>query len=143
MRSVVVVLPASMCAMIPMFRVRASGYSRLTSAPLPDPPVCWPFSIFSAVSATDSRSFAGVAISDPAHRTPGPRARLGGAHRSPSVVREGAVRLRHLVHVLATLHRDAVALGGVHDLPDQPLGHRVLCALAREVREPTERERRA
>ena len=29
MRSVVVVLPASMCAMIPMFRVRSRGNSRL------------------------------------------------------------------------------------------------------------------
>src|SRR5436853_7258038 len=112
--------------MIPMFRVRASGYSRMTSPPLPDPPVCCPFSIFCAVSATDSRSFAGVAISDPAHRTPGPRARLGGARRSPSIVCEGAVRLRHLVHVLSALHRDTIAQRGVHDLPDQALGHRVL-----------------
>ena len=30
MRSVVVVLPASMWAMIPMLRVRASGYSRIS-----------------------------------------------------------------------------------------------------------------
>src|ERR1700730_9908939 len=33
MRSVVVVLPASMWAMIPMLRVRSSGYSRISGAP--------------------------------------------------------------------------------------------------------------
>src|SRR3990170_2128936 len=125
--------------MIPMFRVLASGYSRITR-PLPGPPRrC---STFSTVSATSIFS-AGVAISEPSHvglplrclspprGTPGPSARPRCARRSPSVVRERLVRLRHLVHVLAPLDRDALAVGGVHELAHQTVGHRVLLAAPR------------
>src|SRR5262245_30803788 len=125
--------------MIPMFRVLASGYSRITSslpAPVPRPVT------FSAVSATSTFS-AGTAISDPPHGTPGSiRARPRCALRSPSVVRERAVRLRHLVHVLAPLDGDTLAVGGVHDLPDKALGHRMLLARAGVVDDPPHRERR-
>src|SRR5215213_3086355 len=118
MRSVVVVLPASMWAMMPMLRVRARGYSR-TSSPLP-------FLTSWSVAATFDRSSF-----------------VGSAGALPAVVREGAVGLRHLVHVLAPLDRGARTVGGVHDLGAEALGHRVLATGAREVHEPAHRERRA
>src|SRR5438445_3627937 len=102
MRSVVVVLPASMWAMIPMFRVRASGYSR-TTRPLSTPPPC--FALTCAAGSATFNFLAGVAISEPSQTTPGAYARLGILRRSPSVVREGLVGLGHLVHALAALDR--------------------------------------
>src|SRR6266536_4496567 len=201
MRSVVVVLPASMWAMIPMFRVLPSGYSRMTRPPFPDG--CWRSFVACAASATSSSSnfVAGTAISDPlvrpgAYRSalptdllsgrglpleaPGPPVRPGAyrpavptdllsgrglpleapgpLHKcrapararprsflrcSPSVMGERLVRLGHLVEVLAALHRRALADGGLHDLAHQPLAHRVLAALAGEVHQPPQRQRRA
>src|SRR6476646_3276118 len=136
MRSVVVVLPASMWAMMPMLRVRASGYSR-TSSPLP------PFLVSCSVVAT-SIVLAGTAITrPPPHQKPAPGGGSRVAPPSPAVVREGPVRLGHLVHVLASLHRGAGAVGGVHDLGDESLRHRVLAPCAREVHEPAHRERGA
>src|SRR3954447_5356632 len=140
MRSVVVVLPASMWAMIPMLRVRARGYSR-TSSPLP------PFLTSCSVVAT-SIFLAGTAIRRPPlpqalQRKPAPGGGSRAALPSPAVVGEGAVRLGHLVHVLASLHRGAGAVGGVHDLGDESLRHRVLAPRAREVHEPAHRERGA
>src|SRR5512141_788 len=133
-----------MWPMIPMFRVRTSGSSRLTRL-LPAPrwePSGLP--VFSTVSDTSTFS-AGVAMPiDPPHEKPGPgRARPRAAPRSPSVVRERSVRLRHLVHVLAPLDRDALPGGGVHDLAHQAVRHRVLLARARVVHEPPQRERGA
>src|SRR5439155_12605763 len=139
MRSVVVVLPASMCAMIPMFRVRASGYSRI-DRPLSDPP---PFLTSCSVCATVICS-AGVAIRrSPSHEEPAPGGRFGIPLRSPSVVRERLVRLGHLVHVLAPLDARPLAVGRVHDLGDEALRERVLAPLPRVVHEPAERERGA
>src|SRR4051795_6132138 len=136
MRSVVVVLPASMWAMMPMLRVRASGYSRTSSA-LP------PFLVSCSVVAT-SIFLAGTAIRrSPLHGKPAPGGGSRAAFPSPAVVGEGAVRLGHLVHVLASLHRGAGAVGGVHDLGDESLGHRVLASPAGEVHEPAHRERGA
>src|SRR3954451_23361517 len=45
---------------------------------------------------------------------------------SPAVVREGLVRLGHLVGVLTTLHGRAEAVGGVQDLVHEALGHGLL-----------------
>src|SRR5919108_3823283 len=119
MRSVVVVLPASMWAMMPMLRVRARGYSRIAS-PLP------PSLTFCSVVATCIFS-AGTAITrSPSHGQPAPRGRSGVPRRSPSVVGERLVRLGHLVHVRPPLHGRALAVRGVHDLRDEPFGHRVL-----------------
>src|SRR4029078_12142816 len=139
MRSVVVVLPASMWAMIPMLRVRASGCAR-TSSPFA------PFLVSCSVVAT-SIFLAGTAIRRPPVHAPHGKPAPGGGSRvalpSPAVVGEGSVRLGHLVHVFASLDRSAGAVGGVHDLGDESLRHRVLAPRAREVHEPSHRERRA
>src|SRR5438045_984039 len=121
-----------MWAMIPMFRVLASGYSRMTRPPLPGAPVCRSL-VACAVCATSASNFlAGVAI---AIATPWCHRwtwRPGGARiplpSSPSVMRERAVGLGHLVQVLAPLHRGSLAAGRVHDLAHQALGHGVLPA---------------
>src|SRR5437773_2294648 len=115
-----------MCAMIPMFRVRASGYSRI-DRPLSDPPS---FLGSRSACATVICS-AGVAITrSPSHEDPGPSGRFGIPLRSPSVVRERLVRLGHLVHVLAPLDARSLAVGRVHDLGHEPLRERVLPTLS-------------
>ena len=82
MRSVSVVLPASMCAAIPMFRVLSSGNLR--------------FGEFGFVVAGFSR----VAVAMTGNSLP---AEMG----------KGAVRLRHLVSVVALLDRVALTSRGV------------------------------
>jgi hypothetical protein len=57
-------------------------------------------------------------------------------------VREGLVRLGHLVLVLAALHRGTLTVRGVDQLTDETLGHRVLAALTRVVHQPAKRQRR-
>src|SRR5919106_5511995 len=100
-----------MCAMMPMLRVRASGYSRIAS-PLPPASFC-------SVCATCILSAGTAIIGSPPHGKPAPGGRSGGPPRSPSVVRESLVRLGHLVHVFPPLHGCPLAVGGVHDLRNQ------------------------
>src|SRR4051812_32532847 len=105
MRSVVVVLPASMCAMIPMLRVLASWAALL------------------AISTSPLRFGPCPGSGDrPAY----PRAAAAGGLPSPAVVREGLVGLGHLVGVLAALDRGAQAVAGVEQLVHEALGHRLL-----------------
>src|SRR3990170_8611288 len=128
-----------MWAMMPMFRVRASGNSRITRFLVPD----WRPLTSSTASAITIFS-AGSAITEPpSHGTPGQRARHERASRSPPVVRERLDRLRHLVHVLSALHRRPLPLRGVHQLADEARRHRVLAPLPREVDDPAKRQRRA
>src|SRR6476659_8514148 len=106
MRSVVVVLPASMCAMMPMLRtlvrsVRTSSATRISSRSL--------------------RKFCGAcrAACGPARgfrHAARPDERAAYRALSPAVVREGLVGLGHLVRVLATLHRGTKAVRRVEDL---------------------------
>src|ERR687898_1231327 len=124
-----------MCAMMPMLRVRARGYSRIES-PLPSFTFC-------SVCATCILS-AGTAITrSPPHGKPAPGGRFGVARRSPSVMGERPVGLGHLVHVLSPLDGRSLAAGSVHDLRHEPLRHRVLATSAGEVHEPPKRQRRA
>src|SRR2546422_404544 len=102
-----------MWAMIPMFRVRTSGYSRMTRG-LPVPPGA---RLVASLTASIVPSFlAGVPIA------------TSPSSQSPSVVSERLVRFGHLVHVLAALHRGALATSSVHDLRHQAIGHRMLLA---------------
>src|SRR5215470_16518560 len=105
MRSVVVVLPASMWAMIPMLRVLPSGNSRIAGPPLlPD----FPTAVLLIASLYRSWSW-------PPYRP-----------RSPAVMGERPVGVRHLVRVFLQLHRGAGAVGGVQQLGRQPVGHGLL-----------------
>src|SRR6266511_1369929 len=168
MRSVVVVFPASMCAMIPMFRMRARGTSRITGTPLPRISFgSAAISLYLSLSplAAGRRAFlrGGRRWSPPPDacgRTPrvadrGDRAPKGPAVDPeaacprrptngglPAVVRERPVRLGHLLHVVLALDRGADAVAGVHQLGGQPLGHRLLAALAGVPDDPADRERR-
>src|SRR5262245_43631593 len=53
----------------------------------------------------------------------------------------GLVRLRHLLHVVALLHRGAEAVGGVHQLVGEAVGHRLLAAGTAVVDDPADGER--
>src|SRR5690606_2792471 len=110
MRSVVVVLPASMCAMMPMLRTFVRSVST---------------------------SSATVMCPSGLRRGESSRLRRPG---SPAVVRERPVRLGHLVHVLATLDCCAQAVARVEQLVHQTLGHRLLTTGPCEVHEPAQRE---
>src|SRR5688500_2345265 len=113
MRSVAVVLPASMCAMMPMLRTLLRSVR--TS--------CATF-VFSSRSRCVRFRVRGGASG----RSPGAPP-VGRGHRgrgSPAVVREGLVGLGHLVGVLATLDRGTEAVGRVEDLVHEALGHRLL-----------------
>src|ERR1700675_1944219 len=143
MRSVVVVLSASMCAMMPMLRVRAKGYSRISSDLPPRFTACSvpDNCILSGFSGIFSAGLAMLRLS-PFQRKPGLGARYVAAlYPSPAVVREGLVGLGHLVHVFPALHRSTGAVGSVHDLGHKSLGHRVLATRAAVVDEPAKRER--
>src|SRR3954453_16487927 len=122
MRSVVVVLPASMCAMMPMLRtlVRSVWMSTATE------------SLFLRV---EKRLGCG-------RRTSGLSA-VFPSRRSPAVVSEGLVGLGHLVGVLALLHSGTEAVGGVEDLVHQSLGHRLLATVLGVADQPAQRERGA
>src|SRR5258708_21333139 len=91
MRSVVVVLPASMWAMMPIFRVFSSEYCRSTSS------LCFLSVYLHAKRGTRLRP---PSSSDPL----------------PAVMRERFVGLRHLVRVFPLLHGGSAGVGGVPPL---------------------------
>src|SRR5919201_1294893 len=114
MRSVVVVLPASIWAMMPMLRtlVRSVSTSRATS-------------FFPVPTAATSRR-----IGEP---------RLAEADpTSPAVMREGPVGLRHSVRVFALLDAGAETVAGVKQLVRQALDHGLLATLPRVVHQPAQ-----
>src|SRR6188768_2648008 len=114
MRSVVVVLPASMCAMMPMLRTFVRSVST---------------SCATGVFLLYDRGMRGLGHSP----------RISGL--LPAVVREGAVRLGHLVGVFAALDRGTEAVRGIQDLVLQTLGHRLLTTALRVADEPAECQR--
>src|SRR5262249_1965146 len=59
----------------------------------------------------------------------------------PAVVSEGPVGLRHLVRVLAPLHRGAETVACVHQLIQEPVDHRLLPPRPRVAGEPAKAER--
>src|ERR1700756_2226773 len=117
MRSVVVVLPASMCAMMPMLRtfVRSVSTSCATAK----------FPLFRLLDCCSDV----------------PEVSTDRGLCSPAVVCEGPVRLGHLVGVLAPLDGGTQAIAGVEDLVRQALGHGLLPALPREADQPTQGQR--
>src|SRR5215213_4885009 len=121
MRSVVAVLPASMCAMMPMLRTLLRSVVMST--------------------ATESLFLRGRSLGC-GRRTPRLVA-VFPSRGSPAVVGEGLVGLGHLVGVLALLHSGTEAVGGVEDLVHEALVHGLLATLGRVADEPAERERGA
>src|SRR6478735_3736395 len=122
MRSVVVVLPASMCAMMPMLRTLLRSVVMST--------------------ATESLFLRGRKRLGCGRRTP-VWGTVFPSRRSPAVVGEGLVGLGHLVGVLALLHSGTEAVGGVEDLVHEALGHRLLATVSGVAHEPTQGERGA
>src|SRR3954471_6072849 len=59
---------------------------------------------------------------------------------SPAVVREGLVRLGHLVGVLAALDSGTEAVGGVEDLVHEALGHGLLATGGGVADQPAQRQ---
>src|SRR5216684_1163231 len=66
-----------------------------------------------------------------------------GSLRSPLVMTEGLVGLRHLVSLFLAPHRAAGVVHRVHELAREALGHRLPRALARGLDDPAHRERGA
>src|SRR5579863_9172385 len=103
MRSVEVVFPASMCAMMPMLRVSAScalrAISLVTAAFSPEP--SRPARFLYRVTATTEVRF---------RRRPNglPRVNL------PAIMHEGLIGLGHAVYVVLFLHRAAARVGRIH-----------------------------
>src|SRR3989442_13767534 len=152
MRSVVVVFPASMWAMMPMLRIRSSGVVRAmlrrvlrwgTAMPCP-------YLYRASKNAGRPRRPVGpVSL----RRHPGSGAaccaptawdagsleagsRSCWSKRLPPVMREGAVRLRHPVRVFLLLDRLALALRREDHLGGEPLRHVLLAAGTPELDHP-------
>src|SRR5262245_4319648 len=127
MRSLTVVLPASMWAMIPMFRIRAR------SVFLP--------AGFLDMGERNSRLSRRRTLKTNrgGHRCP---PRLRNASPLPGEVAERLVRLGHLVDVLALGERAALALGrGDELLRERDRERTAAAAAARDLEDPAERER--
>src|SRR5260221_5995442 len=99
MRSVEVVFPASMCAMMPIFRVSASCALRAIS----NVPVLSPLKF---------ENYPVLSSSPPAR------------DYLPAIVREGLVGFGHAMNVFLLLHRAAAAVGSVHQFFGRPFCHR-------------------
>src|SRR4051812_27609708 len=95
MRSVVVVLPASMWAMMPMLRTLCRSVSTSCATGF--------------LRKVESGRGAGSGVASLEGVTPEPAA-VFPRSGLPAVVREGLVRLGHLVRVLAALDRGAEAV---------------------------------
>src|SRR6266550_5263629 len=133
MRSVVVVFPASMWAMMPIFRILSSGVVRGNCLPL-----------FSKNAGRPGRPRVGrsrsAVIGPPSGASDAGSLRSGSRsclfRRLPPVMREGAVRLRHPVRVFLLLYRLAFALRRQDQLGGEALGHRLLFAGAAVLDDP-------
>ena len=140
MRSVVVVLPASMCAEIPIFRYRSMGVLRAT----------WGTSFFKDQAGRLGRPAdrnhvkTSVRFNVGKSRQPSKQKSASLDRRrffaagwliaSEAEVSECLVGLRHAVHFIALLDRAATAFGGFHQLVGQtlrPSTSRCACARLR------------
>src|SRR5687768_16393639 len=111
MRSVVVILPASMCAMMPMLRSLARPASAAAT-------------VFPSLGGSHP-------LSSPA----------GTAVPLPAVVREGLIGLGHLVRVLAPLDGGAKTVARVEQLVHESLDHGLLATGAGVLHQPPQAQR--
>src|SRR5208282_6294360 len=108
MRSVDVVFPASMCAMIPMFRVSSSLKAR--------PMICCAAPLVSvAIKISFLQSLA----------------KLLPTPYLPAIVRECLVGFRHAVNIFLLLDGPAARIGRIDQLIRELIDHRLARALAR------------
>src|ERR1700682_382998 len=113
MRSVDVVFPASMCAIIPILRVSSS----LNALPMvPETAFFSPVRV-ATVSLTKT------------------------THSLPPIMRECLVRFRHAVHVFLLLHRPAARIRRIDQLVRELVHHRLARALPRILQQPANRQR--
>src|SRR6266545_5566694 len=150
MRSVVVVFPASMCAMIPMLRVSFRGTCLAMVLPVfLSLPAC--VLLLNLLGCPDFRVVLISGQTSPTRggfKAGGPGARHRATARGerdlpgelPAVVRERLVGLGHPVRVFLLLDRSAAVLGRVEELAGQPLAHRLLAAAVGRHDDPPHRE---
>src|SRR6185437_1306301 len=126
MRSVAVVFPASICAMIPMFRQRFNGTWRATLFPQ--------FLLLFPAQAQRPRLVSCFFLSpEPYALSP----------VLPAIVRERLVRLSHAMHVFLLLHRRAAAIGRVQQFRRELVDHALLAPRPSVAHQPANRQRRA
>src|ERR1700693_3582224 len=124
MRSVVVVLPASMWAMMPMFLHRSNGTVLDTAFFLSS--FCDSCFRNSCSLATEPVNFKS-SIQQPL----------------PAIVRKRLVRFRHAVNVFLLLDGRAAVVAGIEQFVTQFVDHALLGASARVSNQPADRERGA
>src|SRR5437016_8925777 len=130
MRSVVVVLPASMWAMMPMFLQRSNGTVLDTA-----------FFFSSLRTSCSPTVFAGVLKTSP-KITQLPDFENTRSHLPP-VMRKGLVGLRHTVNVFFLLDGRAPAIGRIQQLVGQLVDHSLFRAATRIRNQPTDSQRGA
>src|SRR6266436_196449 len=118
MRSVDVVFPASMCAIIPMLRVSSS---------------------LNALPIAPGTAFFSPACVATASLTPTTYSLL--APFLPAIVCERLVRFRHTMHVFLLLHRSAARVRRVNQLVRELVHHGLTRAFPRILQQPANRER--
>src|ERR1039458_50816 len=111
MRSVVVVLPASMCAMIPMFRQRFRGIVRAT--------------VSISHSARRTLRVIQIRFKQDGETLPIPCSLYSAL---PAVVGECLVGLGHAVYIFLLLHRRTATIRSIKQLGGQLLHHALLAA---------------
>src|ERR1700722_7466001 len=124
MRSVAVVFPASMCAMIPMFRQRFNGTVRAT---------------VSLSLRTSVRCCTSIPVIP---TSPATSYRLAKA-QLPAIGRESLVGFGHAVHVFLLLHRRAAPIGRIQQLIGQLVDHALFAAGAPVGDQPANGQRGA
>src|ERR1700676_13758 len=152
MRSVDVVLPASMCAIIPMLRV-SSSLNTLAIIPFKTL-----FSVFSSLAAALGSErplqrpllkfdYWLLRLTTPdLHASPKAtslteRSPTALYPHLPAIVRKRLVRFRHAMHIFLLLHRSAPRIGGVNQFIRQLVDHRAARAFSRILQQPANRQR--
>src|SRR5690349_16165004 len=150
MRSDTVVFPASMCAMMPMLRIRSMGKGGAMAEGR-----CYGTSREGGRTEEEvgsrgggrRRAGRGGGARGPRESDgpgfPGPWSTTfeGGGRLAPTlpgVVGEGLVGLGHLVHVLAGEVRAALAAGREDELLGEPLAHGLAALLPRGLEDPAD-----
>src|SRR5271169_2141531 len=136
MRSVVVVLPASMCAMMPIFLQRSNGTCLATIPSVSCYAALRPLRTLVA-RATSPRHFyfTGCPVLPPSF---GGRA---GPNHLPAIVRKGLIGLGHAMHVVLLLNRCATAIGRVQQLVGQLVDHALFATPAAVLQNPADGQR--